>query len=75
MRLNLGAVLLAAGRPAEAEKVYREDLETFPDNGWALFGLEQSLEAQGKTDEAQAVAAQFKEAWQHADIELASSRL
>jgi tetratricopeptide (TPR) repeat protein len=75
VRLNLGAVLLAAGRPAEAEKIYREDLEIFPDNGWALFGLEQSLEAQGKTDEAIAVAGQFKKAWQHADIELASSRL
>ncbi|MGB3562496.1 MAG: tetratricopeptide repeat protein [Thermoanaerobaculia bacterium] len=75
VRLNLGAVLLAAGRPAEAEKIYREDLETFPDNGWTLFGLEQSLETQGKTDEATAVAGQFKKAWQHADIELASSRL
>ncbi len=75
VRLNLGAALLAAGRPAEAEKIYRADLETFPDNGWALFGLQQSLEAQGKTDEALAVAGQFKKAWQHADIELASSRL
>ncbi|MGB5882030.1 MAG: hypothetical protein WBH85_18540, partial [Thermoanaerobaculia bacterium] len=70
VRLNLGAVLLAAGRPAEAEKISREDLETFPDHGWALLGLEQSLEAQGKTDEATAVAGQFKKAWQHADIEL-----
>jgi tetratricopeptide (TPR) repeat protein len=75
VRLNLGAVLLAAGRPAEAEKIYRENLETFPHNGWALFGLEQSLEAQGKADEATAIAGQFKQAWQHADIELASSRL
>jgi tetratricopeptide (TPR) repeat protein len=75
VRLNLGAVLLAAGRPAEAEKIYRENLETFPDNGWALFGLEQSLEDQGKADEATAIAGQFKQAWQHADIELASSRL
>jgi tetratricopeptide (TPR) repeat protein len=63
VRLNLGAVLLAAGRPAEAEKIYRENLETFPHNGWALFGLEQSLEAQGKADEATAIAGQFKQAW------------
>jgi len=75
VRLNLGAVLLAAGQPAAAEKIYRENLETFPDNGWALLGLEQSLEAQGKTDEARTVAAQFEKAWQHADFELASSRL
>jgi tetratricopeptide (TPR) repeat protein len=75
VRLNLGAVLLAAGRPAAAEKTYRENLETFPDNGWALLGLEQSLEAQGKTDEAQTVASEFEKAWQHADFDLVSSRL
>jgi tetratricopeptide (TPR) repeat protein len=38
--------------------------ETFPDNGWALFGLEQSLEAQGKKEEAMTVAGQFQKAWQ-----------
>ena len=46
VRHNLGAVLVDAGRFAEAEAVYREDLRQFPENGWALFGLHQSLTAQ-----------------------------
>lgn len=74
-RQNLGAVLLAAGLPAEAEKVYREDLRRNRDNGWSLFGLAQSLRAQKKMRAARAAEAEFREAWQHADITLTSSRL
>ena len=39
VRHNLGAVLLQAGRPVEAESVYWDDLKRHPKNGWALFGL------------------------------------
>jgi tetratricopeptide (TPR) repeat protein len=74
VRLTLGAVYLAADRPTDAERVYREDLETFPDNGWALFGLQQSLAAQGRRDEAAAVGDAFNTAWQYADVALESSR-
>ena len=73
-RLTLGAVYLAADRPADAELVYRQDLEIFPDSGWALFGLQQSLAAQGKAAEADAVGEQFAVAWQYADVALDSSR-
>jgi len=75
VREVLGAVLLEAGKPAEAERVYREDLHNFPENGWSLLGLRQSLEAQGKTDEAAEIAARFESAWQYADVTLTSSRL
>jgi tetratricopeptide (TPR) repeat protein len=44
----LGAALLDAKRAAAAERVYREDLARHPHNGWALFGLQQALRAQGK---------------------------
>jgi Tetratricopeptide repeat len=74
VRHSLGAVLLAAGRPRQAEAVYREDLRRNPENGWALFGLAQSLRAQGKTREAAAVDARFRTAWQHADITITASR-
>ncbi len=47
VRQNLGAVLLAAGRADEAEAVYWEDLRKNPGTGWSLFGLMQSLKAQG----------------------------
>lgn len=73
VRHALGAALLASGRGAEAEVVYREDLRRLPDNGWSLFGLSQALEAQGKADEAAAVQARWKDVWKDADIELSSS--
>ena len=74
IRHSLGAVLVRAGRPAEAEVVYREDLKRFPENGWSLFGLMQALRAQGKATEALAVDARFREAWKDADVTLTASR-
>jgi hypothetical protein len=65
---------LRAKRPAEAERVYRLDLTQHPHNGWALFGLKQSLEAQQKTKEVAAVEADFRKAWERADITLLASR-
>ena len=74
VRHSLGAVLLEAGRPADAENVYREDLVRHRGNGWALFGLMESLRAQGKTAEAAKVEKQFRKAWAEADVQLTSSR-
>lgn len=74
IRHSLGMALLAAGEPAEAERVYREDLERFPRNGWSLFGLAQSLERQGKVDESRRVRAEFEKAWVMADVKLTGSR-
>ncbi len=73
-RHALGAVLLEANRPAEAETVYWEDLKRNRDNGWSLFGLMQALKAQGKNEDAALVEARFKKAWAKADVTLTSSR-
>jgi tetratricopeptide (TPR) repeat protein len=70
----LGAALLADHKPAEAEAVYRESLKTYRDDGWSLFGLAQSLDAQGKAAEAGAARAAFAKAWARADVKLTSSR-
>lgn len=75
VRQSLGAVLLAAGRAAEAEQVYREELRRNPGNGWSLYGLAESLRAQDKANDAASVEAELATAWQHADIELTASRL
>jgi tetratricopeptide (TPR) repeat protein len=75
MRHYLGAALLEAKKPKEAEAVYREDLRRNPNNGWALYGLSASLAAQGKKDEAAGVRARFEEAWKEADIKLRRSAL
>ena len=73
-RHNLGAVLLEAGRAVEAQKVYEADLQKYPENGWALFGLQQSLLAQKKNAEAAAAKKRLDQAWAGADVTLASSR-
>jgi len=69
----LGAELLAAGKPADAEAVYREDLKRHPNNGWAFFGLSQALAAQNRAADAAAAQKQFEAAWQRADVKLAST--
>jgi len=74
VRHSLGAALLKAGRSAEAEAVYREDLKRFPENGWSLFGLAAALKAQGKSAEAAAVEQRFAKAWAGSDVKLTASR-
>ncbi|NNE69197.1 MAG: tetratricopeptide repeat protein, partial [Rhodothermales bacterium] len=63
----LGSVLLEAGRPQEAEAVYRAALEDHPKNGWCLFGLREALEQQGRAAEAAEVQEQFDQAWGRSD--------
>jgi tetratricopeptide (TPR) repeat protein len=70
----LGAALLEVGRPEEAEAVYEAALVQHPHNGWSLYGLEQALRAQGKTDEASAVRERFRTDWARADVLIRSSR-
>ena len=73
VRHALGALLMADGRYGEAEQVYREDLQRNRNNGWGLTGLQQSLLAQGKTDEAAALAPRLDAAWADADVRPTSS--
>lgn len=73
VRHLLGAQLLMDDRAAEAEIVYREDLQRHPDNGWALHGLAQALRAQHRQREAEDVAQAFAHAWKDADVVLAAS--
>lgn len=70
VRQDLGAVLLVAGDAVAAEKIFREDLAKFPQNGWSLFGLSQALQRQGKKTEAAEVKEQWKKVWASADTEI-----
>ncbi len=74
IRRLLGDALLKSGRAADAERVYREDLTRFPENGWALHGLEASLRAQRKSTLADEVNARLRRAWQGSDVVLGASR-
>ncbi len=67
-------MLLEAGRPLEAEMVYGQDLQWNRENGWSLYGLMQSLRAQGKMEEAEAIEIRFQKACARADFTLSSSR-
>jgi len=71
-RHSLGKAMLAAGDPAGAEAVYREDLTNFPRNGWSLFGLVQAMEAQDK--DASEIQARFDLIWAQSDVTLTASR-
>lgn len=71
-RHSLGKALLSADRAADAEAVYRRNLENYPRNGWAMYGLVMALEAQGK--DASEARQRFDTIWSQADVELTASR-
>ncbi len=73
IRHALGATLMQERRYADAEAVYRQDLERLPANGWSLYGLARSLRLQGKTAEADSVESTFQTVWAGSDTKLKSS--
>jgi tetratricopeptide (TPR) repeat protein len=73
VRHMLGVALLKVNRPADAESVYREDLRRNRGNGWALFGLAQALQAQGRQAEAAEARSSYEKAWAGADVTLSAS--
>ncbi|MEM7502550.1 MAG: hypothetical protein AAF417_10930 [Pseudomonadota bacterium] len=68
----LGAALLEVDRPADAEKVYRDELLDHPHNGWSLFGLKAALSAQGKSDAV--VDKDYEASWARSDVWITSSK-
>ncbi len=75
VRESLGAVLLLNGNAAEAEKVFREDLDRNPRNPRSLFGLAEALRAQNRAYDAQFVDKQFQSNWKNSEIKLKVSDL
>ncbi len=69
-RESLGAALLRARRPAEAEAVFRAELARHPRSGRALFGLTASLEAEHRGEDAAWVKRAYESAWRDADLVL-----
>ncbi len=63
VRQTLAAVLLEAGRPAEAIREFQASLHEAPNNAFALYGLLKAQEATGDATGAKATQALFDKAW------------
>jgi tetratricopeptide (TPR) repeat protein len=70
----LGAALLEAGRPEEAEETYRASLAMHPHNGWSVYGLGQALRAQDRQAEADETRVWLSDVWSQADTLIRASR-
>jgi tetratricopeptide (TPR) repeat protein len=68
----LGAALLEAKRYADAERVYREELDDHPHNGWSLLGLQKALAGRGVT--SRDVDDDMTKSWSRADTWIRTSR-
>jgi predicted Zn-dependent protease len=75
VRESLGATLLIAGNPIEAEKIFREDLARNPRNPRSLFGLTQALKTQNRDADATWTESEFRSAWKSADFQLSLADL
>ena len=69
-RVDLAQFYDTLGNYAEAEKVFRADLERNRHSGRSLFGLMESLKAQKKSDAAAVAQREFETAWKNADTKL-----
>jgi tetratricopeptide (TPR) repeat protein len=70
VRESLGGALLKANKTADAEKVFREDLQQNPRNPRSLFGLCEALKLQGRDYDAQFVEKQYRGYWDGHGLEL-----
>ena len=75
VRESLGGFLLRSGNYAEAERVFRADLERNRHSGRSLYGLMETLKAQKKTQAAAVAQREFEQAWKNADTKLSVAEL
>ncbi len=73
VRQIYGAYLISINDFKRAEEMYREDLTMYPENGWSLLGLHQSLKGQRKNKEAEEVKKQFEKSWSRSDTKITAS--
>ncbi|MGZ3552441.1 MAG: tetratricopeptide repeat protein [Vulcanimicrobiaceae bacterium] len=66
-RETLAHVYYAMGRYDDAARTFADNLRLYPNQGRSLFGLWQSLEAEGKTQDEQTAKQQFERAWSAGD--------
>ncbi|MEO8711081.1 MAG: hypothetical protein ABI405_03105 [Parafilimonas sp.] len=69
-REYLGNVLIKAGKYADAEKTFREDLQINLNNGWSYTGLATALQKQGKKKDAASAEMLARKAFQRSDVKI-----
>jgi tetratricopeptide (TPR) repeat protein len=74
VRESLGAEFLLLHGEAEAEKIFRRDLQINPNNPRSLLGLAEALKAQSKGEEAE-IRRLFEAAWKGAEIQLVATQM
>ncbi len=66
----LGHAYLEAGQPGKAMEIFEKDLLNNNENGWALLGLSQALQKQGKRADAAKIRTRFDKAFSGADTRI-----
>ena len=75
VRQSLGAALLLNGELERAEEVLRASLVRAPNNGWALYGLQQVYARRGDQRGAEALERRLARAWAGSREQLDLARL
>jgi tetratricopeptide (TPR) repeat protein len=75
VRESLGGEYLRNRQYAEAESVFRRDLQINPNNPRSLFGLSEALKGQKKTSPAEDARQQFDKVWQGAEVQVSVQTL
>lgn len=70
IRHHLGKVLILNGQKRLAIKIYQEDLERLPKNGWAYHGLKQAYSDLGDLKNVYEIDELIAKSWKHADFEI-----
>jgi tetratricopeptide (TPR) repeat protein len=74
VRESLGAALFGAGRYADAERVFRDDLARNKRNGRSLYGVWQTVAALKRGPEIARAREAFARAWASSDVKLDLTR-
>jgi tetratricopeptide (TPR) repeat protein len=72
-RQYIGAYLLKLHKPKDAERYYKEDLVSNPENGWSLLGMYNSMLAQNRNSEAARYKSRYLVAFKSADVKPVAS--
>ena len=75
VRHNLGAVQVEAKKYQDAIRTFKEDLEVFPRNGWALHGMQMAYANLNESQKVSEIKDQLKEIWATADTDITNARI